>query len=1241
MENPNESDVPSGLDRPSSEEQLLSGAGKASQALEPDYRLPGEVGLDADARELLNEERSEGSEETARQSASDAAGSLAGPVVARVGEAGPTSAPARMPSGSGGMRMEVDDVELIPDYSQLPEHPAVPSSWTGRVAPSHEATGCGSGPLDSLSGMLQGLLAEQLAPVIQNQRLLAERLERIESSRGSMSQDSVRAEPRLTAAPPGIFPSDAGLGSGVMGACGGAMGFGTAASGFEGGLSAEMVAELNRQQFLTQSNPIGSTGRADVGAVGKLCLQDLWKPKLTEAKAGVWLRGKVVQARVRYGDRLSMEVSERAEDVRVSVSELPKLEIKEHERDLAPLLSGDWLAMISPAMKDISSTRSIWWSQVVDAATSYYQHWLMCDPVARLSLQPPQPYRFEHTKYARVEQRALTMLLRAVPTVIKEELVANRKLSCIELLALIHTTYQPGGVDMMVSKAFALYPAKVVELVRFVQGELETLVASGTVRSKTKPDGDADAGKRLRIAKVEDGRASENQKGKGKGSETIAKASAQVDKVQADDELWIKQLFVSMAAQDPYELFGKAFSTSVHEVVKARYFLAANLSVPFDVHVAGSEKPVADKPDEPAPSASEEPAEWEQAGDYEEPDADHKQVGELLPEEGVDEDNYLSKVQMVNIPFGIPLKNKGAQEVLRALKLIDARASCLGIKIARLHSDKGSEFDNRFVRDWAASRGIWKSSTGGDNWRSNGTAEALVGILKVFVHRRTWHLKKDADKVAPKDSWTTVAVLNQFADDDFADDAVRHAVIRKILELEHTSCAKVERYYDLWKDALEKELHSMTHEKQALKVISEEELTKYQEAGTRAMIIPSKLVCTRKSGGRFKARLVACGNYVDLGGKDGENRSASVDLYAGGIDAAVLRQVLALAVKKGWSAGSTDVSTAFLNAELLDRMACCPRSLMIVQRAVYGLDQSPRDWGICRDKDLRTIRLMLGTCEYRLVMSDVDNNLWFLTTGRKSDPVVACLMVYVDDLLATGPLAVIRPLLDEISKLWQCGTVSFLPEDTSEVPLVFFGYEIRRVGRSFHLSQRDYVKELACYEAMSKNAAVVRRLVEARERAEVLQGMLNMPPLVPIVLHPHWPAPPQLTVRELRTMASAWGGPASSLYQEPHPAYHGDQYIYVPEVRPRVLVRWHMRPRVRLFNPERTAAPIPLGALTGERRTLQGFANGDRVIWDDRFTNPDRGRRHENQLWRGRTELEVDPDELARLQGRNEDSGEL
>ena len=68
----------------------------------------------------------------------------------------------------------------------------------------------------------------------------------------------------------------------------------------------------------------------------------------------------------------------------------------------------------------------------------------------------------------------------------------------------------------------------------------------------------------------------------------------------------------------------------VHEGAKARYFLAANLSVPVDVHVAGGEEPVAESPDKQALSASEEPAEWEQAGDYKEPDAEHKKAGELL-----------------------------------------------------------------------------------------------------------------------------------------------------------------------------------------------------------------------------------------------------------------------------------------------------------------------------------------------------------------------------------------------------------------------------------------------------------------------------------------------------------------------------------------------------------------------------------------------------------------------------------
>ena len=46
MQNPNASDVPSDVDLPSPDEQL-SGARVANQALEPDYRLFGAVGLDA------------------------------------------------------------------------------------------------------------------------------------------------------------------------------------------------------------------------------------------------------------------------------------------------------------------------------------------------------------------------------------------------------------------------------------------------------------------------------------------------------------------------------------------------------------------------------------------------------------------------------------------------------------------------------------------------------------------------------------------------------------------------------------------------------------------------------------------------------------------------------------------------------------------------------------------------------------------------------------------------------------------------------------------------------------------------------------------------------------------------------------------------------------------------------------------------------------------------------------------
>ena len=136
---------------------------------------------------------------------------------------------------------------------------------------------------------------------------------------------------------------------------------------------------------------------------------------------------------------------DRVEDVK-NVGELPKLEVKETERELTPLIAGDWVALIGPSLRDLSAHASDWWAESLSAAQEYYTKWLDSGPIERLTLKPERPDRFERGKYARVEQRAVSLLLKAVPPNIKDEVVSIRRMTSIEITGIILTTFQPGGL---------------------------------------------------------------------------------------------------------------------------------------------------------------------------------------------------------------------------------------------------------------------------------------------------------------------------------------------------------------------------------------------------------------------------------------------------------------------------------------------------------------------------------------------------------------------------------------------------------------------------------------------------------------------------------------------------------------------------------------------------------------------------------------------------------------------------
>ena len=99
--------------------------------------------------------------------------------------------------------------------------------------------------------------------------------------------------------------------------------------------------------------------------------------------------------------------------------------------------------MIQPMMADISSTSSRWWAMTLDGAVQAYQQWAVSSPLEKLRMKIVQSE--ESKKYPRTEQRAVTMILAAMPEEPRREAIAARKLSVSELLFRLFITYQPGG----------------------------------------------------------------------------------------------------------------------------------------------------------------------------------------------------------------------------------------------------------------------------------------------------------------------------------------------------------------------------------------------------------------------------------------------------------------------------------------------------------------------------------------------------------------------------------------------------------------------------------------------------------------------------------------------------------------------------------------------------------------------------------------------------------------------------
>ena len=150
-----------------------------------------------------------------------------------------------------------------------------------------------------------------------------------------------------------------------------------------------------------------------------------------------------IQKKIMNGGNNHTGEEENAEVVKSAV-ELPML--PELSADTGPIDLQDWLTMVGPVMADLSDTSQEWWELMLKYTKKWYDKYMTEPPLQRLLLTPTPPSEVCNGRWRRVERRAVTLLMKALPDQVKEELIATKSLDVFSLICRLMLLYQPGGV---------------------------------------------------------------------------------------------------------------------------------------------------------------------------------------------------------------------------------------------------------------------------------------------------------------------------------------------------------------------------------------------------------------------------------------------------------------------------------------------------------------------------------------------------------------------------------------------------------------------------------------------------------------------------------------------------------------------------------------------------------------------------------------------------------------------------
>ena len=105
----------------------------------------------------------------------------------------------------------------------------------------------------------------------------------------------------------------------------------------------------------------------------------------------------------------------------------------------------------------------------------------------------------------------------------------------------------------------------------------------------------------------------------------------------------------------------------------------------------------------------------------------------------------------------------------------------------------------------------------------------------------------------------------------------------------------------------------------------------------------------------------------------------------------------------------------------------CAEKYWVVDKAIYGLDVSPRSWVVHRNQVLSSIQKLASGREVRCLPIEEDANICVVVDAT-TDKIVTYLALYVDDVLIVGEEGVAEEVAGTLEEKWTTTPVSWATE---------------------------------------------------------------------------------------------------------------------------------------------------------------------------------------------------------------------